>query len=486
LLSRQKVGKNFTTFAAEKQYVMATLLYRISAKSDKTTGKCEILVRFFHGNVDQRAKTNIFVPKESWDAKAQRCRIPKIRVMSQENKSEVESLVAINKKLEALSLFIHQSFIDAGIGKIKIPDSWLAGLITNYNFPATLEEQKKEEPDDSEEFFEVFKHFIDTRRSSESRKKHLMVDLRALKRFSIYRGEKVTFENLTSDTLRDFEQYLINEHTYYKIEGKNWRDKKVIYLDKKFAKAYNEVPECRLPVERGGNAISKIMVELRTFIIWAKDDYIKTDPFKNYEIGQCLYGTPFYLNLEERNHLYHFDFSGNPRLETQRDIFIFQCVVGCRVSDLKSLKKSSIIDGAVEYIPRKTKEGKPYIVRVPLNAIACQILEKYKYTPGDALLPCYKYDRFYNEDIKEMCFLAGLDRTVTILNPTTREEEKHPIYEVASSHMARRCFIGNLYKQVKDPNLVGKLSGHAEGSKAFARYRDIDEEMQKELVKMLE
>ena len=36
------------------------------------------------------------------------------------------------------------------------------------------------------------------------------------------------------------------------------------------------------------------------------------------------------------------------------------------------------------------------------------------------------------------------------------------------------------------PNLVGKLSGHAEGSKAFARYRDIDEEMQKELVKMLE
>ena len=85
-----------------------------------------------------------------------------------------------------------------------------------------------------------------------------------------------------------------------------------------------------------------------------------------------------------------------------------------------------------------------------------------------------------------MCFLAGLDRTVTTLNPTTREEEKHPMYEVASSHMARRCFIGNLYKQVQDPNLVGKLSGHAEGSKAFARYRDIDEEMQKELVKMLE
>ena len=51
--------------------------------------------------------------------------------------------------------------------------------------------------------------------------------------------------------------------------------------------------------------------------------------------------------------------------------------------------------------------------------------------------------------------------------------------------MARRTFVGNLYKQVKDPNLVGALSGHKEGSKAFARYRDIDEEMKVELVNLL-
>jgi hypothetical protein len=75
---------------------------------------------------------------------------------------------------------------------------------------------------------------------------------------------------------------------------------------------------------------------------------------------------------------------------------------------------------------------------------------------------------------------------VTIINPTTREEEKQPLNELASSHLARRCFIGNLYKQVKDPNLVGALSGHKEGSKAFARYREIDEEMKKDLVNLLD
>jgi len=60
------------------------------------------------------------------------------------------------------------------------------------------------------------------------------------------------------------------------------------------------------------------------------------------------------------------------------------------------------------------------------------------------------------------------------------------MHEVASSHMARRTFIGNIYKKVKDPNLVGALSGHKKGSKAFSRYREIDEEMKKELVSMLD
>jgi hypothetical protein len=39
---------------------------------------------------------------------------------------------------------------------------------------------------------------------------------------------------------------------------------------------------------------------------------------------------------------------------------------------------------------------------------------------------------------------------------------------------------------VKDPNLVGVLSGHKEESKAFSHYREIDEDMKKEPVSMLD
>jgi len=75
---------------------------------------------------------------------------------------------------------------------------------------------------------------------------------------------------------------------------------------------------------------------------------------------------------------------------------------------------------------------------------------------------------------------------VTILDQETREEVQKPLDEVTSSHMARRSFIGNIYKKVKDPNLVGALSGHKEGSKAFARYRATNDDMKKELIGMLE
>jgi len=209
------------------------------------------------------------------------------------------------------------------------------------------------------------------------------------------------------------------------------------------------------------------------------------NPFKGFSIDGEVYGTPFYISIEERNNLYNFDLSERPQLAIQRDIFIFHCLIGCRIGDLYSLTKSSIINGGVEYIARKTKEGNPVTVRVPLNTTAKEILSRYPVNDGEKLLP-FISEQNYNNAIKEMFAIAGLTRIVTVLNPATREEEKRPLNEIASSHIARRCFIGNLYKKVKDPNLVGNLSGHKEGSRAFARYREIDEEMKQDLVKMLE
>ena len=228
-----------------------------------------------------------------------------------------------------------------------------------------------------------------------------------------------------------------------------------------------------------------------TFVIWANtpDPTTKIAKTSNnafgtngYKIDECVYGTPFYITIDERNQLYKADLKARPQLAIQRDIFVFQCLIGCRVGDLYGMTKENVINGAIEYVARKTNDKKKITVRVPLNATAKEILSQY--TEYKTLLP-FISEQKYNSAIKDMFLLAKLTRIVTTINPTTGEAEQRPINEVASSHLARRCFIGNLYKQVKDPNLVGSLSGHKEGSKAFARYIEIDEDMKIDLVNSL-
>ena len=227
---------------------------------------------------------------------------------------------------------------------------------------------------------------------------------------------------------------------------------------------------------------------LRAFFNWCNEQKISDNkPFQNYS-GNSVerYGTPYYLTIAERDQIADFDLSANPGLEAQRDIFIFQCLIGCRVSDLLAMIPDNIINGAIEYMPQKTKGERPQVVRVPLNKRALALIDKYKDRDCNGKLFPFISSQEYNDAIKKAFTICDVKRMITVLNPTTGREEKRPLNELASSHLARRTFVGNLYKKVKDPNLVGSLSGHAEGSKAYARYREIDEDMKKELVDLLE
>ncbi|HAH24805.1 MAG TPA: hypothetical protein DCL77_13805 [Prolixibacteraceae bacterium] len=257
-------------------------------------------------------------------------------------------------------------------------------------------------------------------------------------------------------------------------------------LSDEFPKIYKLVPESRAPQARGINTVSDILSRFRTFCLWLVEEGKTTNnPFKGYSIDGQIYGTPFYLTIKERNDLHKFDLSYCPELAVQRDIFVFHCLIGCRIGDLYNLTTDSVINEAIEYIASKSKDDKPHTVRVPLNATAKEILSKYPLTDGKQLFP-FISEVNYNLAIKEMFKAASLTRMVTILESATRKEKKRPLNEVATSHLARRTFIGNLYKKVKDPSLVGSLSGHSEGSKAFARYRTIDDQMKQELVNLLD
>lgn len=355
----------------------------------------------------------------------------------------------------------------------RIVDKFRTIFPLNYGYEATYND-----------FFETFERYITSRNLSLWRIKHLHGMKRALARFQEYRrlrgnttGYRLRLETLQVDDLYDFERFLRSEYL----------------ICEEFPQLYepsgNGSSRRLNPKPKGDNTIVEMMAMLRAFFRWCmRQGIINTDPFVQYA-GRTTgyYGTPYYLTVEERNHIADFDLSSTPSLAVQRDIFIFQCLIGCRVSDLLALKTSSIINGAVEYLPRKTRGERPETVRVPLNRRAVAIVERYAGAglPGGRLLPFISAQK-YNEAIKKIFTRCGVTRLVTVLNPVTGEEEKRPVNEIASSHLARRTFIGNLYKKIKDPNLVGSMSGHKEGSKAFARYRVIDDDIKRELVSLLE
>jgi integrase len=168
----------------------------------------------------------------------------------------------------------------------------------------------------------------------------------------------------------------------------------------------------------------------------------------------------------------------------QRDIFIFQCFVGCRVGDLLTLGPGNIIDGILVYTPHKTKDNgeQSMQARVPLHPKALELVKKYEGVCTNGLLFPFITAQKYNIAIKKIFKLAGITRNVIIRNAKTGENELVPIDTVASSHLARRTFIGNAYFKVSDPNLIGKMSGHVDGSRAFKRYRNIEDETLKSVI----
>jgi len=357
--------------------------------------------------------------------------------------------------------------------------------IYRYHNPKKERKPREVEQKLKKKFTELVEEFPDKRGLSEWRHRRYGVLSRSLHRFELYRKVKrrapytLDFDMFNTEVLEQYEEFLRNEPEIFDKYPK---------IFEKYPAETRKNHKSRRPADKGDNTIIGIFACLRTFFRWAIDEGLtSSNPFDKYH-GKTTekYGTPIYITIQERDIIADHDFSANKPLETQRDIFIFQCCIGCRVSDLMRLTPSNIINGYVEYIASKTMNDRSSVIRVPLTQRAKDILEKYKDVEKDGKILPFISSQKYNVAIKRIFKESGITRMVTVLNPTTGKEEQRPIDEIASSHLARRTFVGNLYKKVKDPNLVGALSGHKEGSRAFARYREIDDDLKKEMIGFIE
>lgn len=460
------------TFAGVKFSHMATIKRELSPKVNGD-GKSEIILRVsVCRGVQPRIKSGIFIDPTKFHAGA----IIKPRA----HRIEFAELRQIESELIRAEQFLIDFCLSTPADQLS--RETIAAALEAYRHPR--DPQPKEETEErGGGFFGAFGRFLETRNITESRKKSYRVLCRALQRFEAYQRREMlreyalTLDGFTVDTVQDFECFLRNEPAIYE----KYPDIYLVYpSDTRKARKYPKA----LP--KGDNTIVCTFSRLRAFFNWCNAQGLTMNrPFLKYAgVKVERYGTPYYITAQERDHIAEFDLSNAPALEVQRDIFIFHCFIGCRVSDLMRLTPANLINNGIEYIATKTKGEHPEVIRVPLHERAQAILKKYQSNGRPVLLPFISAQK-YNEAIKRIFTICGITRAVTVLNPTTGEEEQRPINEIASSHIARRTFIGNLYKQVKDPNIIGKLSGHKEGSKAFARYRDIDEDVKRDLINLL-
>ena len=444
----------------------------LSKKTDRA-GRAELSLRLRLGKIDQQSRTGLriftghtreerYISSKNRTAKRIVIFVPRLRSPETRHTQEMK------KRLEELIDYVDLQLQECDPN--DVPKGWLSQTLKSFR-----DKKKQVKVFRQPSIFIYFDKFLANKTVSDGTLRHYAVIFRILKRFEMYKQildpkYQIGFSDIDAKFLQELEYYMINESQLIK---------KCPYIIK-------AVPESRIPCQRGKNTISGYFKKVRSFVLWAKGEgLITSDPFRKFKITREVYGTPYYITLEERHQIEQADLSSRPKLAIQRDIFVFHCCLGCRVSDLRRLTTANVINGVVHYIARKTKTGNPKTIKIPLNETALAIVEKYADPNRKSLLP-FISDQKYNYAIKEIFKLAGVTRNVVIRNSLTGEEEVRPINEIASSHIARRTFVGNIFKKFKDQSLVSELSGHVPNSQEFARYREIDMDLKREMVSAIE
>jgi len=457
----------------------------LSSKTD-SEGRCEILLsavvridgRLHHLRSKSEVYTlSVFFDGNGIDLTKKRAIAPDVRKFHIEQQAKLNGiLTAISKAETAL-----------GTDKSAMVGDWLKNVVDAHLHPERY--MTKEQKEKNKTFYELAEDYLNKKQFSYDHTKGFRVLVRAVARYEGFvRATDKTRKNFTfnvhtidRDTIEDFMDYIKDEKDLSEEHPKLF-DKLLHSYPANVKAGYNKIEG------RGENATIKLMKKLKAFFHWLVETERTTNrPFEGIKLGGEKYGKPYYINIEERNTIASAPMP-TKHLETQRDIFIFQCFVGCRVGDLEKLTASNIIDGMLIYAPHKTKdEGEQQeSAKIPLSDTAKALIKKYKGQDKKGRLFPFISAQKYNEAIKQIFTIAGITRNVIVRNALTGENEIRPINEVASSHMARRTFVGIAYKEVSDPNIIGKMSGHVEGSRAFARYRNIENDTLKAVINKID
>ena len=165
-----------------------------------------------------------------------------------------------------------------------------------------------------------------------------------------------------------------------------------------------------------------------------------------------------------------------PDLQQTKDMFVLNCALGCRISDLKRLTmdKVAVSDEGIpyiHYIPSKTVRSQKtnQEIQTPLIPAAQEIVRRTQLAFNGRNT---KYEKqVYNKSLRRLLEYCGIDRRVCLYDYERGDNVYRPLYEVASSKLARKTHVDMLTKVQINYYAAGL---HREGSGAVFRYTNLE------------
>ena len=154
-----------------------------------------------------------------------------------------------------------------------------------------------------------------------------------------------------------------------------------------------------------------------------------------------------------------------PSLQAARDWLVISCYTGQRVSDFMNFSSSMLQDVAgqecISFVQKKTQRN----VLLPLHPAVQVIKSNNENDFPEKLSP-----RKYNEQIKEVVRLAGIDMPVNTGKRTgfRMVKKQIPKWQAVTSHIGRRSFASNFYGKIPTSLLI-EVTGHS-SEQMFHRY----------------
>ena len=297
-----------------------------------------------------------------------------------------------------------------------------------------------------------------------------------LRRFLIItKRTSATPNDFTTDILLEFRQFIYDEYKYV-----------ALYPSLYPRGAGHHYPQKRL---RDTTVVHDLKLLQAFFAELENTDEIRRSPFRKISLEKrrilmhVMYDAPVFLRAEELKRVMNADVPAE--IQWVKDIFVLNCTIGCRISDLLRLTMDKVTT---------SEDGIPYIHYIPSKTVRQQTINQEVVTPliEPALeiikrtgLKLIKHNlhygkQCYNKALREMLKLCGITRRVCLFCPETKDNIYKPLYEVATSKLARKTHIDMLNKVQINYYAAGL---HRQGSDAVFRYTSMELRDRYELIR---